>query len=148
MNKVLVVFTIAIAIANGLSFSAPLSRKAASTTFFQMRSLTSTHHSMTLNSSNRDEEIKNLEEQLRLLKEEEEADVQESEIMEENSEQSFVVSNNNLEEPYAEMLSEQWKESGGSNDDRGGIMGTITKGAGLIVLLLVIVAFSQVPVGQ
>mmetsp|Transcript_9648 Transcript_9648/g.13495 ORF Transcript_9648/g.13495 Transcript_9648/m.13495 type:complete len:86 (+) Transcript_9648:416-673(+) len=49
------------------------------------------------------------------------------------------------DEPYEEMLSEQWKEAEDNEGSAGGILTTLI---GALVAIVFLVGFSQVPIGQ
>ncbi len=51
-----------------------------------------------------------------------------------------------IDEPFEEMLSEQWKESDVESQEGGG--GVIKNLIGGVAILVAAIAFSQVPVGQ
>eukprot|EP00560_Eucampia_antarctica_P006370 CAMPEP_0197826492 /NCGR_PEP_ID=MMETSP1437-20131217/3451_1 /TAXON_ID=49252 ORGANISM="Eucampia antarctica, Strain CCMP1452" /NCGR_SAMPLE_ID=MMETSP1437 /ASSEMBLY_ACC=CAM_ASM_001096 /LENGTH=159 /DNA_ID=CAMNT_0043426961 /DNA_START=215 /DNA_END=694 /DNA_ORIENTATION=- len=107
--------------------------------------------------SSKEQEIAALEEQLRLLKEEDEK----NKISDENQ----VVSNNegggdeqaylgrltpDIPTPMNEMLSESWKEENeaSSADNENGIVSSLIKVGGAVLLIISLALASQVPVGQ
>ncbi len=88
--------------------------------------------------SSKEEEIAQLEAKLRQLRETEE--------QEKVASSAPVTAPNRLEEPFAEMLSESWREADPmQNGAVGGFLPTLVGGVLAIVLLAV---FSQVPIGQ
>lgn len=128
-------------------------------------------HTTALSSSN-DEEIAALEEKLRQLKENggavsaqstaevESPSADKPEMAKEPFEEKrFKISDDStnvmvtgeepsrsVQEPYEELLSEQWK----SRENKGGIdlSDILVKGASAVAILIGLVAFSQVPIGQ
>uniref|UniRef100_A0A7S4SN45 Uncharacterized protein n=1 Tax=Ditylum brightwellii TaxID=49249 RepID=A0A7S4SN45_9STRA len=96
-----------------------------------------------LYSSSKEDEIAALEEKLRLLKEEAAQQQQEEEGASEI--EAEIANLRNADEPYVEMLSEQWKESDVDNESSGGLLTTVL---GVAIALVFLIGFSQIPVGQ
>ena len=90
--------------------------------------------------SSKEDEIAELEEKLRKLKEEASTETTVNDIDSEVSEDS---SEPLIDEPFEEMLSESWKDS--EDSDNGAVVKNLI-GAGIAVLLAI--AVSQVPVGN
>jgi hypothetical protein len=94
--------------------------------------------------SSKDEEIARLEEKLRQLRETDEQQQQQDE--ETMSKAVGVTVPNTLEEPFVEMLSESWREADpAENGESAGILAPLVGG---ILAIVMIAAFSQVPIGQ
>jgi hypothetical protein len=104
-----------------------------------------------LYSSSKEEQIAELEAQLRKLKEEE-SSATELESKDDDDTAIRTEAPAALEvpdEPFEEMLSEAWKDKELTADDNdGGVMGLVKNGAAVIVTLAVLAAFSQIPVGD
>lgn len=90
--------------------------------------------------SSKEDEIAELEEKLRKLKEESSAETTVNDLEFEGSEDSPKPV---IDEPFEEMLSESWKDS--EESDSGAVVKNLI-GAGIAVLLAIVV--SQVPVGN
>ncbi|KAG7371810.1 hypothetical protein IV203_017952 [Nitzschia inconspicua] len=102
--------------------------------------------------SSKDEEIARLEEQLKRLKEEKEA--QEGlDASLQNGQVSVAATTSVAEEEEEEVsidmfLSEGWKEKEAVESSGGGSGGTLTTLLGALALVVGIAVFSQVPIGQ
>ena len=143
--NLILTFTGLFATVNGLSFTySPSNRFSFTTSPISGFSIQATR----LNLSSKEDEIAYLEEKIKRLKEE-----QLEEVEEESTEKKYEIPSsqrntpvaNNLDEPFAEMLSEQWKEKNSQGDDDSGV---VVKAVGAIALLVGLAFFSQVPVGQ
>lgn len=98
------------------------------------------HNNVVSLASSNDEEIARLEEKLRQLRE---TDEKQEEPM---SNAVGVAVPNRLEEPFVEMLSESWREADpAENGESAGILAPLVGG---ILAIVMIAAFSQVPIGQ
>mmetsp|Transcript_2737 Transcript_2737/g.3888 ORF Transcript_2737/g.3888 Transcript_2737/m.3888 type:complete len:177 (+) Transcript_2737:92-622(+) len=103
--------------------------------------------------ASREEEIADLEEKLRRLKEEESmldtsyATSTYGREMDDSTSLQPMTSSNEMDEPFEEMLSEKWKEYDPSQDESSS-SGNIAKVAGTLAVLAGLIIFSQVPVGQ
>ena len=133
-----------------LSFDPSSSRTTTTNAAFihHARNIKSTR----INSTNKDDEIAELEAKLKQLKEEKEA-AADSEVATTltgiNGESSAVatteLTNEDDAQPLDEMLSEAWKESENGVEEGGSIIPSLIGG---LVLLVSFVALSQIPVGQ
>mmetsp|Transcript_29856 Transcript_29856/g.49260 ORF Transcript_29856/g.49260 Transcript_29856/m.49260 type:complete len:178 (+) Transcript_29856:62-595(+) len=105
--------------------------------------------SSSLAATSKEDEIAELEQKLRQLKEEKEVPaVAAADDDDDDDEAPVNASNQLLEEPMLEMLSESWKETDASQSGDGGGGGIILKVVGAVLALVFLVGFSQVPVGQ
>ena len=92
----------------------------------------------------KDDEIAALEEKIRRLKEEAEAEAEEKVGESSNIASDFEASNTDIDEPFGEMLSESWKVESEPSDEGGVVKNLITA----VIILVLAIALSQVPVGQ
>ena len=104
-----------------------------------------THHSprgFSIMKAGKDDEIAALEEKIRRLKEEAEAEEKVGESS--NIASDFEAPNTDIDEPFGEMLSESWKVESEPSDEGGVVKNLITA----VIILVLAIALSQVPVGQ
>lgn len=151
--KTIILATI-LPIGHGFTFMNPTISIRSTLSSSQVRSFNNyncNRLSATQLSSSKDEEIAALEEKLKRLKEEQQQQEEEligDPVSEFNESAVVVSSKNTLDEPYTEMLSENWKVSEVANQEDEGNMGGIVKGVVFLALFLGLALFSQVPVGQ
>ena len=104
-----------------------------------------THHSprgLSIMKAGKDDEIAALEDKIRRLKEEAEAEEKVGESS--NIASDFEAPNADIDEPFGEMLSESWKVESEPSDEGGVVKNLITA----VIILVLAIALSQVPVGQ
>jgi hypothetical protein len=98
----------------------------------------------TLLQSSKEDEIAELEEKLRKLKEEteQETDGQPEKMA---SEEMEALESSVIEEPLEALLSESWKDAEASSEDQGSVVKNLI---GAAILIVALIAFSQIPVGN
>jgi hypothetical protein len=94
--------------------------------------------------SSKEDEIAELEEKLRKLKEEteQETDGQPEKMA---SEEMEALESSVIEEPLEALLSESWKDAEASSEDQGSVVKNLI---GAAILIVALIAFSQIPVGN